>query len=155
MKKNLDAHQRVSSIMSRKFPIVRAASALPDLTKFMLEHGITCATVSDENDRLIGHVSMIDLVREHYLDGDSSPVRTVRDIMMPFVLRLPESASIDDAAALMAVESVHRVLIVSETNEAVGIVTALDVLRWMAEKDGLVTVRSRHGRERSSWEYAT
>src|SRR5207302_9509611 len=100
---------------------------------------LTCAAVSDERGVIVGYVSMIDLVRERYINGETEddapaskqlargfngelrsgfhleavPRATVGEIMMPFVLRLPDSTSIDEAAALMACEAVHRVLIVN------------------------------------------
>ena len=159
MKKHWDVRGTapVTSIMSHDLPVVRATTDVDAVTRFLLERSITCAAVSDEHGGLIGHVSMIDLVRERFLDADadSSPRATARDIMTPYVIRLPETASIDDAAALMAVENVHRVVIVSATGKAVGVVSAIDVLRWLAHKDGLASARSKRARSRSSWEYAT
>jgi predicted transcriptional regulator len=171
----------VSSIMSREFAVVPKTLTVELLTKFLLERSLTCSAVSDHHGALIGHVSMIDLVRERYINGETGndapaeapmkhgysrelrsgfhlqaiPRGTVGDIMMPFVLRLPESASIDEAAALMAAENVHRVLIVSASDEAVGIVSALDVLRWFAERDGYPVPEGARARWRASCEYAT
>lgn len=171
----------VSSIMTRKFAVVRASLDVDSLTRFLLERKLTCAAVSNQSGALVGYVSMIDLVREHYLNGDTNddasagvemrlsnsgelrrgfhveglPRATASDIMMPFVLRLPETAPIDEAAALMASEGVHRVLIVSPSDEVVGIVSALDVLRWVAERDGYAVPENVKGRWRASCEYAT
>jgi CBS domain-containing protein len=135
--------------------------------------------VSDEHGALVGYVSMIDLVRDRYLNGEtetgaaegsndvldaelglgyhyeSHPHVTARDIMMPFVLRLPESAAIDEAAALMAVEGVHRIMVTSPSNEVVGVVSALDVLRWLAERDGYALPKSKRAKWRQKCEYVT
>jgi CBS domain-containing protein len=167
----------VSSIMTRDFAVVRDSVNVHELTKFLLERRITCAAVSDACGKLVGYVSMTDLVRERFMNGEtenyapsrkrtarsysdgfhleSVPRATVRDIMMPFVFRVPENAPIDHAAALMAREGVHRVLIVSEANEVVGIVSALDILRWLAKQDGYVVRESRNARWRHSCEYVT
>jgi predicted transcriptional regulator len=171
----------VSSIMTRRVAVVRDSLSVESLTKFLLEHGITSAAVSDEYGTLVGHVSMIDLVRERYLNGETeedasarkqmrresnenlrsgfhlepAPRARVSDIMMPFVLRLSERASIDEAAAVMAREGVHRILVVSESNTVVGIVSALDVLKWLAKRDGYAVSGNEGAQWRSSCEYAT
>jgi CBS domain-containing protein len=173
--------QPVSSIMHREFAVVHDSLDIESLTKFLLRRNLTCAAVSNDRGILVGYVSMIDLVRERFMNGetaedlpaseelrhanggelrrgfhlDALPRARTRDIMMPFVLRLPESAPIDQAAAVMAAEGVHRVLIVSDTDEAVGIVSALDVLRWVAERDGYAVPESSQGQWRASCEYAT
>jgi CBS domain-containing protein len=131
---------------------------------------------------LVGYVSMIDLVRDRYINGETDsendldardhmrkdfqgelrsgfhlealPRATVKDIMMPFVFRLPMDAPIDQAAALMATENVHRVLIVGPQKMVVGIVSALDVLRWVAERDGYSVPEDTRARWRASCEYA-
>ena len=180
-KHSIPGSKPISSIMSHDFAVVRDIVNVALVAKFLLERGITCAAVSDESDSLIGYVSMIDLVRERYINGDtdndasartemrrgfngdlksgfhveSTPRATARDIMMPFVLRLREDAPIDEAAALMAFERVHRVLVVSKSGKLVGIVSALDVLRWLAIRDGYTVPENAKKRWRDSCEYAT
>jgi CBS domain-containing protein len=109
---------------------------------------------------LVGFVSLTDLARRRYEQGDTAEIdttrarrpgdealragfhpeplaeATVQDIMMPIVITLEESAPIALAAALMAAEGVHRVPIVGTGGTVVGIVSALDVLRWLAHQDG-------------------
>ncbi len=171
----------VSSIMTHDFAVVRDSLTIELLTKFLLERSVTCAAVADDRGTLVGYVSMIDLVRERYINGETEddassrkqmrresngelrsgfhlepvPRARVSDIMMPFVLRLSDSAPIDAAAAVMAREGVHRVLIVSASNKVVGIVSALDVLRWLARRDGYAVPESKDVRWRNSCEYAT
>src|SRR5262249_50102003 len=64
--------------------------------------------------------------------------KTVGDIMVPLAFALPESASIAQAAALMAYEGVHRVPVVSTSREVVGLISSLDVLRWLAQRSGFL-----------------
>lgn len=71
----------------------------------------------------------------------------VADMMVPFVLRLPESATIDEAAATMASEGVSRVLVVSPSGAVTGILSAIDVLRWVAWRDGYGAGPSSHAGE--------
>ncbi len=57
------------------------------------------------------------------------------------------------AAALMASERVHRVVVVA-SKRVVGMVSALDVLTWLARRDGLMVDEHPKSGRRVSSEYA-
>ena len=54
---------------------------------------------------------------------------------MPIALTLGPRATVAHAAALMAREAVHHLPIVDE-GRVIGIVSSMDVMRWLAENDG-------------------
>jgi CBS-domain-containing membrane protein len=60
----------------------------------------------------------------------------VKEVMTPVTLAMPEHASIARASALMAYEGVHRVVVVDVSGAVIGLVSPIDVLRWLAQKDG-------------------
>lgn len=70
--------------------------------------------------------------------GDASGPGEVQvaDIAAPYVLSLHEEAPISVAAALMAYEGVHRLPIVDTGGQVVGVVSTLDIVRWLAESTG-------------------
>jgi predicted transcriptional regulator len=172
------AKSPVSTIMTRDFEVVRDDLDVDRLAKRLLARRLSCAAVSDANGNLIGFVSMIDLVRDRYLNGETEaessvwtipdggvdgelesgfhlearPAR-VRDIMMPCVLRISADAGIDEAAALMASEGVHRIVVVA-SKRVVGMVSALDILTWLARRDGFVVREHPKSSRRSACEYA-
>ena len=74
---------------------------------------------------------------------------SVGDIMVPYLLAVPSQAPISLAAALMAYEGVHRLLVLDDSNNMVGIVSALDVLRWLAQHHGFCLPRTTQ-RQRSA-----
>jgi CBS domain-containing protein len=74
---------------------------------------------------------------------------SVGDIMVPYLLAVPSQAPISLAAALMAYEGVHRLLVLDDSNNMVGIVSALDVLRWLAQLHGFCLPRTTQ-RQRSA-----
>lgn len=171
----------VSSIMTRHLAVVRDTLHVDRLAHLLLKHKVSCVAVSNASGALVGHVSMIDLIRDQFVNGDTEEEgaasarmqhrvdgalgsgfhlkpttnTTVRDIMMPFVLRLPETASIEKAAAIMAFEGVHRLVVVSQSNTVVGMVAALDVLRWLGDRHGHALTESAKSQWRSSCEYVT
>lgn len=126
--------------------------ASPDLevavvVSLMVRHRVGCIPVVDERRHPIGMITKFDLV-EH-LDagmqsvGDGSPLptdlaaRVADEVMMPIALVLDEQATVAHAAAMMALEDTHHVLVVREAGELVGVVSAKDIVKWLVANDDL------------------
>ncbi|MBA3455662.1 MAG: CBS domain-containing protein, partial [Deltaproteobacteria bacterium] len=62
--------------------------------------------------------------------------RTARELMVPIAITLGEKASVAQAASLMALEGVHHLPIVDPTGKLVGILSTMDVVRWLATNEG-------------------
>jgi CBS domain-containing protein len=125
--------------MTRDVVCVDPEMTVVDLRTLLLERNISGAPVVDAVGRPIGVVSKTDLVRALQ---EPDLYRTVRSIMMSLAFTLTESAPIARAAALMAYERVHRVVVISTEGSVVGIVSSLDVLNWLAQENGYL-VRPR------------
>jgi CBS domain-containing protein len=156
------AETPVSEVMSRQVVCVPQTLDVRALAQLLLERGISGAPVVDDEGLPIGVVSKTDLIRERFDDTEeieAEPLRvrtrqgyeyelgpgfhaeritsrTVADIMTPLVFSLPEDAPVSQAAALMALEGVHRVPVIADGGTVVGMLTSMDVLRWLAEQDG-------------------
>lgn len=149
----------VSAIMTRVVYCVRREVGIELLAMLFLEHGVSGFPVVDELGHPIGVVSKTDLLRylhEHGVDlaerqddeaailgelgrgfhGVTVDGTSVRDIMMPLVFAVAQDTSIGQAAALMAGESVHRLPVVDTDGTVCGIVSSLDLVRWMAQEAG-------------------
>lgn len=152
----------VSEVMTVQVVAVRPDVSLEALADLLLDRGIGGAPVVDEAGRPVGVVSKTDLMREHLMAGDTAEAVTpgwhprrahfqvevgrgfhetatppsVGDVMTPTAFTLSEDAPVAEAAALMAFENVHRVPVVAGDGRVVGIVTSLDLLRWMAQREG-------------------
>lgn len=160
----------VSQVMTRKVICAREEEDLGTLSRRFLELGISGAPVVDRAGRPVGVVSKTDLVRHAFErttrsghkvasqgpKNDSSPLEAkaeeptkairVRDIMTPLAYTLRPDVSIARAAALMAFEGIHRLPIISEPGgDLVGILSAVDILRWMGEEDGYLQQSSDEG----------
>jgi CBS domain-containing protein len=144
------------AIMTRDVVCVRPDLAVESLASLLLARHISAAPVVDAEGRPIGVVSKTDLVRWYHEDAgfaDAAPppvplepglspravrTTTVEDVMMPLAFTLSEDAPLVYAAALMTVEDIHHLPIVGAGGDVVGIVSALDLVRWMATRDGFV-----------------
>jgi predicted transcriptional regulator len=58
------------------------------------------------------------------------------DPMPAHAFTLNEASSVSAAAATMAREGLQRVHVVCSLGKVVGVVSALDIMRWLAEQDG-------------------
>jgi CBS domain-containing protein len=60
------------------------------------------------------------------------PADLVKDVMTPYLITVAEDTPIRDVAARMASGGVHRLIVVDTDQQIRGIVSSLDVLRWIA-----------------------
>ena len=134
---------------------------LREVAKIFMEEGITGAPVVDEMGHLVGVISQSDLVEyelatEHELTVEAPfyrrpyddaldpsrgfqieelPADTAKDVMPPFLVTVEEDTPIREVAARMTKFGIHRLIVVDEDQRLRGIVTSIDVLRWVAEAE--------------------
>lgn len=148
----------VGSIMSRTAYCMRPDVGVATAASILLEERMSGAPVVDGDGRPIGIVSKTDLLRHLHERGDAiEPATsaaaidaalgagfhgtrvdetTVADVMMPVVFAIPSDTEITAAAALMAGEGVHRLPVLGGDGAVVGILSALDIVRWVAVQAG-------------------
>jgi CBS domain-containing protein len=69
------------------------------------------------------------------------PPTTAGEIMTSVVFALPVSASVAQAAALMAYEGVQTLVITERDGHIAGVLSALDITRWCARTSGYLVER--------------
>jgi CBS domain-containing protein len=140
-------------IMNANVLCVFAEMDLRDLTKLLIDKGITGAPVTTQDGTILGVVSQSDLLRytisrddelvvesDFYgtarIEGRHLPrgfqiedanTATVSDVMTPVVHAVKPSTPVKDIAKAMRKNHIHRV-IVQKKEKVVGIISALDVL---------------------------
>jgi len=132
-------HRPVSEIMSTKVVTFTAQTSIQEATRVMLQRQISGAPVVDDDNKPIGIVSKTDLLEawhEHTKSPEPPEPTVVGNIMVPYLLAAQHSSPIALAAALMAYEGVHRLLVLNEQSAMVGIVTSVDILRWLGNLSG-------------------
>jgi CBS domain-containing protein len=137
----------VTQIMSREVTCARRDLDTPLLVDLMVRSRIGCVPVIEEPGRPVGMVTKLDLVEQLLVDRGEpdSPSsrelmpRTASELMMPLAITLGEHATVVHAAALMANEGIHHIPIVDACGRMIGIVSTLDIVRWLATNDGYLT----------------
>lgn len=148
----------VTEVMSRDVVCVTEDASIDAVSALLLDRGWNATAVVDARGALVGMISKTDLLRaandaagtvelsRSHRNTDTDPSlnavregeRTVGDVMMPVVFAVPGHVELSRAAALMAMENLHQLPVVSEGGLVLGILTSLDALAWVAELDGFV-----------------
>lgn len=134
---------RVADLMQRGVVSVSAELPLGQLEEVLEAEAISGVPVIGVNGELVGIVSKTDVIRalveagevgEHIFERVGASLK-VEDIMTREVVCVSPDEDARSAARRMIDGQLHRVLVVNE-EEVVGIVTALDLLRLVAESPG-------------------
>lgn len=121
---------RVREIMTTEVQTVAATTSIEEAARFMTEARISGAPVTD-GGRIIGVVTKSDVANPaNWPTGDGVP--TTRSVMTPVIYAVRPGDPVISAARLMALENIHRAIVISDKGELCGIVTAMDVVRALA-----------------------
>lgn len=108
----------VRDIMNPKLLYVRDGDRMTPVRAQILRYGVTGVPVLDDDHRPVGFVSLRDLATEEDQVRVSCPPVTVRD-----------TESIEAAARKLAESTLHHLVVVDAKGIAVGMVSAVDLLR--------------------------
>lgn len=136
----------VASILRRETVCVRPETSVTSLTNLLLDRAIGGVPVVDEDGKAIGIVSRTDLLRRQEDPPDEPRLErgfhverepeTAADVMTPAPISIIEAMPISEAAAIMAFEGLHHLPVRGSGGTCVGMLSSLDVLRWLARTDG-------------------
>lgn len=133
----------LTEIMSRDMTCVRRDVTADRVAELMVFNHIGCLPVVEEPGRPIGMITKLDLVERLVTrDGaraDGLAMQCAGTLMMPMSIALKEHATIAHAAALMASEDIHHLCVVDEEGRLIGVVSTMDIVRWLARNDGFGT----------------
>ncbi|MDH5493542.1 MAG: CBS domain-containing protein [Myxococcales bacterium] len=121
----------VRDIMSRRVISVSPEAPIDALSESLTKLGIDGAPVRDEEGHFLGFVSKTDLLAVKRWLGDG-PVPSVSEVMSPVVIAIADSEDVRAAIDRMLKTGVHRLLVVDPEEQAVGIVTPMDILHAIA-----------------------
>jgi CBS-domain-containing membrane protein len=156
------SQQPIASIMTTQVLCVRADVSIDVVVELLLHRRISAVPVVNAAGEPIGVISKSDLVRDYYendgveVDVDPltlpptityelqrgfrvKPIRTVTEAINGSCLTVRGDESVARAALLMAQAGIHRVIVVCDKGKVIGILSSLDVLRWLAEAEGAKT----------------
>ena len=148
----------VADVMQRDLITVYASDPLTEVERVLAEARISGVPVLDDNDEIVGVLSMADLVNRYAEDGDLQDSSADRDPddddldedteivafhrangeqvcageqAPPEITYVAPTVGLREASRLMVQKQIHRLLVV-EHSRVVGLLTTLDILRAIA-----------------------
>lgn len=147
----------VADIMSRNPIVVHPETSLSEAIKILAEHRISGLPVVDQTQKLVGVISETDLMWQEtgvtppayfmildsviYLENPAKYERdlhkalgqTVGEVMTKKDIATTVSdTSVRRAAHLMHERKVHRLIVVDDAKQVIGVLTRGDIVRFMA-----------------------
>lgn len=126
----------VTRILRPEVHCVRSTLHLAALVELFTDERLGATPVVDGDARPIGVVTKTDLLRALERGSPAALEHTVEQVMTPLAFSLPDDASVAQAAALMAFEDVDHVPVLSSEGRVVGLVSSLDVARFVGWATG-------------------
>jgi CBS domain-containing protein len=127
----------VGDLMTIEPIVIGPDARIEDVERLLELHGVTGLPVVDDDRRLVGVISQTDLLRG---GGDvQSAIRRrytglrVADLMTSPPITVQFMAPVVEAARLMRDEKVHRLVVVDESDKALGVLTSMDFVALYAE----------------------
>jgi CBS-domain-containing membrane protein len=118
----------VREVMSRRVVTVRSDASVASAVERMRRFGFSALPVVNARHRLVGVVSLLDVLRNRESGGTDAGTH-VDEIMNPDVLSMPPTAGAAVVAKRMRSHGELRVMPIVERGELIGVVTRSDLLR--------------------------
>ena len=127
-----DRMLKLSDIMNRDVFTLSASAPADQAAWELATRGFTGAPVRDDTGRLVGVLSRSDLMDPERNAGSSLGDKEVQDLMTRAIFALDPQAPVIRAIRLMVREGIHRVIVMDDHHQMVGIVTSTDVMNALA-----------------------
>lgn len=147
------ANAAVAALMTSPVVCVDHDASIENVQWLLLDRNIGAVPVLGDDGRTLGILAKTDLLRdrdepaggalvalaradvEPSLSERSPSGLRARDLMTPVVHAVLEETTIAAAAARMARERVHHLLVVDQAGDTIGILSSLDLVRWIAARE--------------------
>jgi len=126
----------VGDLMTRDPLVIEQTAPVADAAELMDTFDVSGLPVVDRDGNVVGVVSQTDIVRaattRHLWAGWQG--FTVRHLMTSPAVTVTEDAALEDAAALMEGERIHRLVVTEPGGRApIGVLSLSDFVRMLAE----------------------
>jgi CBS domain-containing protein len=135
-------HDPISHLMSRSVITVHHGDPISKVRALVRDHGVHHIPVV-QGDQLVGIITWSDILRvsfgdafgtdERAVDATLDHTLTLEQVMKKDPVSLPETATVREAAEILATGDFHSLPVVNG-GKLVGIVTTTDLIRYLLEQ---------------------
>lgn len=127
----------VGDVMTRAVIVAYPGATATDIARVLADHDIGCVPVIDEDRKVVGVVSVADLLTPAPPDQPREPwqVMTARELMSYPAITTTVTAPIAEAGVCMARRGVHSLPVVDRVGVLIGIVARSDIVRAFVRTD--------------------
>lgn len=122
----------VDSMMRKKPEAVDPNITVTAAAAIIAKRNEQCLIVA-KDDLVVGIVTSTDMIEKVVAVGANPEEVYVRDIMSTPVITVKVTATIREAAEIMSDYGVRKLPVVDESGELAGVITSLDLARWLAK----------------------
>jgi CBS domain-containing protein len=116
--------------MTERVTKILPGTPLPEIAAMLVAGGFGGVPVCDDDDRVVGFVSEIDLIEALLRDDPQETL--ARDIMSSPAITIDEFAPAEEAMTILRERGIHHVPVVRQ-GRLVGIIAPGDVLRYYVD----------------------
>jgi CBS domain-containing protein len=118
---------QVKQAMTKKVLVTSPGVTIREVARIMAEHRVGCLVVLDENKKIVGIITELDIIWK-VVAGDKDPsTTTVEEIMTKEIYTVQADQALEEASRIMIEHNIKK-LPVLENDKLVGIITATDLI---------------------------
>ena len=132
---------KVQNLMTRKVYCVGKEQSLNDAAKLMWEHNCGSAPVVDQDNKVVSMITDRDIAMAAYINGNRLDAIPVSVAQSKHLISCQVDDEMDEVQRLMQTHQMHRIPVLDNKGEAVGIVSLNDIA--CAQKAGVKGLRAQ------------
>ena len=125
-----------AEVMTRGVFTLPGSLSIREAAWALMHRGVGAAPVHDDEGRLVGVFSNVDLLEAELVRGPDDAelqARPVTAVMTPAVIAVATTDPVDEVIELMAEHGYRRVFVVDDNGRLAGVVATMDILRLIAD----------------------
>jgi CBS domain-containing protein len=129
---------KVEQLMTKTVATCRTGDTLSDAARIMWEHdcGVVPIVENDESLRVVGMLTDRDVCMAAYTKGSPLAQIRVRDVMSTAIRSCRSGVDVAEAEGLMRQAQLHRLPVVDDADQLLGVISLADIAREAAREVG-------------------
>lgn len=129
---------KVEQLMTKTVATCRTGDTLNDAARVMWEHdcGVVPIVENDESRRVVGMLTDRDVCMAAYTMGRPLAQIRVRDVMSTAIRSCGSGVDVAEAEGLMRQAQLHRLPVVDDAEQILGVISLADIAREAAREVG-------------------